>query len=90
MKCPVCFATWPDSKGSLCPQCQFDQSAPNAKDTSVILAARESFKDKASAYAPDKRVSTWDVVKPWVGVVIAFIIFMLWLRACHTMGRTIF
>jgi len=87
MKCPVCFSAWDDAKGTTCPQCHFDSASADARDSQKILKAREAFKEKASAYDPDSRVSRLDVLKPWFAVVLGFVIFCLWLRACATHGR---
>jgi hypothetical protein len=90
MKCPVCFAAWPNDKGALCPQCQWNTGAPNAQDLQTILKAREAFKSKVTAYDPDSRVTRWDVIQPWIGVLIGFVLFCLWLRACATGGKMFF
>jgi hypothetical protein len=87
MKCPVCFSTWDDAKGVLCPQCHFDPASADAHDSQKILQAREAFKEKATAYDPNSRVTRLDVLKPWFAVVLGFVIFCLWLRACATHGR---
>jgi hypothetical protein len=87
MRCHVCSATWPDGVDSRCPQCGFDTAAPEAKDPAAILRAREAFKDKATAFAPEKRVTTFDKVKPWLGLVIGFLLFVLWWRTCSSGGR---
>lgn len=86
MKCLVCSATY--SEGGHCPQCGHGPFEPN--DTRAILKAREQFLEKSSEYNPQSRVSTWDKVRPWMGFLIGFIIFMFWLRACSTMGWKIF
>jgi|GEM_PF-986231 len=90
MKCPVCFATWPENQGFLCPQCHFNAASPDAQNMQKILHAREAFKNQVTAYNPDSRVNKWDVLQPWVAVVIGFVIFCLWLRACATQGRMFF
>jgi len=87
MKCPVCFISWNDEKGPSCPQCRFDSTSPKAHDPQAILAARESFRQGASASEPDKRVTKLDILQPWFAVVLGFVIFCLWLRACSTHGR---
>ena len=86
MKCQVCQASFSDQ--DKCPQC--GNGPFSSGDSQGILRARQEFMDKASAYAPEARVSTWDKYRPWLGVVIGFVIFMLWLRACSTMGWKIF
>lgn len=85
MKCPVCLITWDDAKGSVCPQCHFDSSSPDARDTTKVLQAREAFKTRVSAYDPNAKISRWDIMKPWLAVILGFGIFMLWLKACGSM-----
>ena len=87
MKCPVCFISWKDDQGCICPQCRFDVQSEKAKDPKAILAARESFKEGASAHDPDHRVTKLDILRPWFAVILGFVIFCLWLRACSTHGR---
>lgn len=86
MKCLVCTVTWPDSDGQRCPQCGYDHAAPEAKSHASLNAARAAFQEKTTAYAPDSRVTTWDRWRPWAAVAIGFLLFVLWLRACHTHG----
>lgn len=83
MNCKVCFATWAEG-GNICPQCGFDQA--KATDAQAVLAARQVFRDKTTAYAPQTRVSTLDKLKPWLAVGLAFFIFIFWMRACSTGG----
>ena len=82
MKCPVCLITWDDSKGSVCPQCRFDSASPDAHDTLKVLAAREAFKTRVSAYDPDAKIPRREIAKPWLAVALGFGIFLLWLKAC--------
>jgi hypothetical protein len=84
MNCLVCSASVAD--GKVCPSCGYDSGAMGASDPNRILAAREEFKARVTAYAPETRVKSWDKLKPWISVVIGFVVFMLWLRACSTMG----
>lgn len=89
MRCPVCSATWPDSegaKGATCPQCKYDVKQPGADDAEKILAAREKFAEATTAYDPEHRVTTWDRAKPWLSLILGFVIFIFWMRACSTMG----
>lgn len=87
MKCLVCLATFPDASGTTCPQCAYDHAATDARDTAKVHAARAAFKDKTAAYAPESRVTTWDRWGPWVGIAIALLLFVFWLRACGSFGR---
>jgi len=87
MSCKVCFATWSDG-GNVCPQCAFDQS--KATDAQAVLAARQAFRDKTTAYAPATRVRTLDKLKPWIAVGLAFFIFVFWMRACSSGGFRLF
>jgi hypothetical protein len=86
VKCLVCTVTWPDVDGARCPQCGYDHAGPEAKSHAALNAARAAFQDKTTAYAPDSRVTTWDRWRPWAAVAIGFLLFVLWLRACHTHG----
>jgi hypothetical protein len=85
MKCPVCYVSW-GGESPKCPQCSFDQSAPGAGDTDAILKARDAFKQQALAYNPDSRVSLFDKLRPWLSLLLGFILLIFWLRACSTMG----
>lgn len=86
MKCLVCHATWLDEKGSQCPQCNYDLAAVDAREPEKIQAARLAFRDKTTAYAPETRVTARDRRQPWWAVVIGFVIFVVWWRACSTGG----
>jgi hypothetical protein len=86
----VCFATWEDKGFSVCPQCSYDAQRDGANEPHAILAARESFKHKTTAYAPDSRVSRFDKLKPWLALGVGMLIFLFWLRACATGGRLFF
>lgn len=90
MKCMVCFATWDDARGAICPQCGYDAQKTGANEPHAILAARESFKHKTTAFAPDSRVSSFDKLKPWLGLGLGLVLFLFWLRACATGGRLFF
>jgi hypothetical protein len=80
MKCLVCFASFPGA--GTCPNCRYDNAAPDAKDPQVIVAARDEFKARSLAYAPDTRVTSRDRWKPWLGLALGALLFLLWLRAC--------
>jgi len=86
MKCRVCSATWPDGNASTCPQCGYDMSRADANDPARVVAAREAFRHRTTTYAPGTRIGRWDVMRPWVGVGLGFVLFVLWLRACSTGG----
>jgi hypothetical protein len=86
MKCLVCSASWPDDQGPSCPSCHHDHAAPHARELPALNAARAAFRDRTTAYAPDRRVSRWDRLRPWAGFVLGFVFFVLWLRACSTGG----
>lgn len=85
MKCPVCFTSW-GGESTVCVKCGFDQGAAGANDPAAILKHRDTHKDQTTAYAPESRVSTWDKLKPWVSLLLGFVIFIFWLRACSSMG----
>jgi hypothetical protein len=86
----VCAVTWDDAKGALCPQCGYDAAAEGARDPARLNEARKRFRDQTTAYAPDSRVTAWDKWRPWASVVLGFVLFMLWLRACYSHGWHIF
>jgi len=86
MKCLVCLATFADESGPRCPQCGYDHAAEGAREPAAITSARAAFKDKTTAYAPDSRVSRWDKWRPWLGVLLGFVIFVFWMRACSSGG----
>jgi hypothetical protein len=86
MNCLVCSATWADERGSVCPQCRYDADAEDARDPARIQAARQAFRDRTTAYAPETRVKTWDRVQPWAALALGFVIFVFWLRACSSGG----
>lgn len=82
MKCLVCHASWSDAAGTTCPQCGHDTSAAGATDPARILAARASFQDKTTAFAPHTRVSSLDKWKPWLALVLALLLFAFWVKTC--------
>jgi hypothetical protein len=82
MKCLVCHATWPEAQQPTCPQCSYDPSAPGASETARVLAAREAFKHKTTAYAPQSRVTSRDKWKPWLALGLALLLFAFWVRTC--------
>ena len=87
MKCLVCAATWDEAAtGTVCTQCGYDMGRPDARDLTRLNHARDAWRDRSSAFAPHARVSAWDVARPWVALVLGFLLFMLWLRACSTGG----
>ena len=86
MKCLVCSASWDESSGSVCVQCGTDMGRADARALARLNAARAAWRDHGTRFAPDSRVSAWDVVRPWVALVLGFFLFMLWLRACSTGG----
>ncbi|HKU41977.1 MAG TPA: hypothetical protein VJR89_27655 [Polyangiales bacterium] len=87
MNCLVCSATWADGEhGSVCPHCNYDAAADGARDPARIQAARQAFRDRTTAFAPETRVKRWDRLQPWAALAIGFVIFVLWLRACSSGG----
>ena len=86
MKCLVCAATWDERSGGHCPQCGYDMTASGANDPAAVARAREEFRHRTTAYAPQTRVGRWDVARPWIGVGLGFLLFVVWMRACSTGG----
>jgi hypothetical protein len=82
----VCQASWDDSAQTHCPQCGYDSAAGDARDPVRIQAARNAFRDRTSAYAPETRVTAADKRRPWLAVALGFLIFVVWLRACSSGG----
>jgi hypothetical protein len=80
MQCLVCHAT--AAAGTVCPQCGYNQAESGARDQPRILAAREAFKQKTTAYAPDSRVTYKDKAVPWLGLALGLLLFVIWLKAC--------
>jgi hypothetical protein len=85
MNCLVCHASF--AQGSGCPQCGYDQSQPGASDAAAVLAAREAFKAKVSAYAPGSRVTAKDKLRPWLALGLGLLLFVFWVRTCASGGR---
>jgi hypothetical protein len=83
----VCFVTSADRS---CPQCGYTEAGPATRDPAHILALREMFRQKTTAYAPESRVGTWAVLRPWIGLGIGFLIFVFWMRACSSGGWHLF
>jgi hypothetical protein len=84
MKCLVCQAT--SANGNVCPQCGFVQPE-GAPDMQAVLAAREAFKNKTTAYAPNSRVSSMDKLRPWLSLVLGMVLFVFFVRTCARGGR---
>jgi hypothetical protein len=82
MKCLVCFANFPGS--GRCPNCGHDHSLPGAADPAAVLAARDEFRSRTLEYAPETRVSSFDKLKPWIGLALGALLFFGWLKACSS------
>jgi hypothetical protein len=80
MRCLVCHASW--SEGRSCPRCGNDVTRGPA-DAQAVLHARETFKQASAAYAPGKRVSTRDKLKPWLALGLGMLLFVFWVKTCH-------
>lgn len=85
MQCLVCHAS--SASGSRCPQCGYDQGAPGASDAQAVLAARDAFKAKTTAYEPHKRVTAADRRVPWLALGLGLLLFVFWVRTCASGGR---
>jgi len=83
VKCQVCLAGWPAGTGTVCPQCGWDAAGPLARDTRAVLAAREAFKARTTAYAPDSRVTGRDKLVPWLGLGLGVVLLLVVLVACR-------
>jgi len=82
MKCLVCFASFPGT--GTCPNCSYDNAAADAKDPQVIVMAREEFRARTLAYAPEARVTANDRLKPWLGLALGLALFLFWWGACSS------
>jgi len=82
MKCLVCSASFPGS--AVCPNCQYDHAAADARDPKAVLSAREEFKARTLAYAPGTRVTSRDRLNPWLGLALGIVLFLFWLKACSS------
>jgi hypothetical protein len=80
------MANWDEAQGPLCPQCKNDPNDFSPKDPAGLASARQAFKEKATGFRPDGGITLWDKWRPWMGVVLGFVLFMFWLRACSTHG----
>ena len=87
MKCQVCLASWPPGAGTICPQCGWDAAGPLARDTRAVLAAREAFKARTTAYAPSGRVTVRDKLVPWLGLGLGIALLLVVLVACGAILR---
>jgi hypothetical protein len=80
MQCLVCHAT--TAEGTVCAQCGYDTATADARDPSRVLAAREAFKQRTTAYAPQTRVTQRDKLLPWLALGLALVLFVFWVRTC--------
>ncbi len=70
MTCPVCLATRPPEAGTVCRLCGWDDRDGRSQDSSAVLAARDAFRARTTAYAPQTRVTAADRRLPWMGLVL--------------------
>jgi hypothetical protein len=82
MKCRVCFASFPGA--GTCPNCAYDNAAPDAQAPQRIVAARDEFRARTLAYAPQTRLSAKDRLGPWLGLALGLLLFLVWLRSCSS------
>lgn len=80
MQCHVCHAT--TAQGAVCAQCGYDSAAEGGSDPARILAAREAFKQRSTAFAPDTRVTRRDKLMPWLSLALGLALFVFWVRTC--------
>ena len=62
--------------------CGYDMGSPEANDPNQIIEARQQLQSSVMTYAPALRVTTWDKLRPWFGVALGFLFFVLWLHSC--------
>lgn len=86
MKCLVCQVSWPEAGAATCPHCGFDHGRADAKNPVAVERARAAFRDKTMAFSPESRVTRRDRLQPWLAVLLGFVIFVFWLRACSSGG----
>ena len=86
MTCAVCFAAWDDVVRRSCPNCQYDAFAPGAREPRTVLDARTAFRESVTRFAPETRITPWDIAKPWVSLVLACLLLVGWLYACSAVG----
>ena len=82
MNCFVCIASF--AGAGTCPNCAYDNSAPDAKDPRRIVTAREEFRARTLAHAPGTRVRARDRLGPWLGLALGLLLFVFWLRSCSS------
>jgi hypothetical protein len=82
VKCLVCHTTWSDAGRPSCPQCGYDASQSGESEPARVLAARDAFKDKTTAFTPHTRVTALDKWKPWIALGLALLLFVFWVRTC--------
>ncbi|HUS64591.1 MAG TPA: hypothetical protein VMZ28_08620 [Kofleriaceae bacterium] len=87
MKCLVCQATWDDREGQTCTQCGYDHAAAEARNPQRIQIARDQFRERASAYAPEDRVTGWDKAKPYVAILLGIALLLVFFKACSMLGH---
>jgi hypothetical protein len=80
MQCLVCHAA--TAEGTVCAQCGNDSAVSGANDPARVLAAREAFKQRTTAFSPNSRVTTRDKLVPWLGLAVALALFTFWVRSC--------
>jgi hypothetical protein len=80
MQCNVCHAS--TAQGTVCAQCGYDLGAPGAQEPARILAAREAFRQRTSAFSPGTRVTARDKLVPWLGLALGLALFVFWVRTC--------
>jgi hypothetical protein len=82
MKCRVCFASFPGT--GTCPNCRYDNAAPGAQDPQAIVRAREEFRARTLAHAPEARVTANDRRTPWLGLALGLVLFVFWWATCSS------
>jgi hypothetical protein len=81
VQCVVCRTSRPDD--AICPQCGWDDAAPDSRDPLAVTRARETFKASTLRYAPQERVTGRDKLRPWLGLGLGLVLLLVWLASCR-------
>jgi hypothetical protein len=82
MRCLVCSASF--AGDGTCPSCGYDHAASGARDARALLRARDEFRARTLVHEPERRVTSADKLKPWLGLLLGAALFLFWLKACSS------